>query len=287
MSNYFEPWLTFKHPLVRQLAFCIASPNVLRQTPDELNLLQHFAWHHPQFWQQHYLRYQSRLAELDLDPSPLLLFFTQLKSTRLGLQFEYLIWFWLLDDKYHDYTLLAHSLQIIDGRNTLGELDFVLLNRNTQQVEHWEVALKYYLGEADLSLQHWYGLNRDDTLWKKLNHFNVQQFKFEHAKQHQIEKRYAIVKGQLYLPTHRYDPSMQNQPLPPWIETERRLGYWGNQLYMQHFSRLKRHEWLCIDQKNSLIEAKWWSNGLYFNSTKNEYYMFRQPSILYTHVYNL
>ena len=37
------------------------------------------------------------------------------KSTRLGLRFENLLWFWLQEDQYHPYQLLGHSIQKIDG----------------------------------------------------------------------------------------------------------------------------------------------------------------------------
>jgi hypothetical protein len=33
---FFEPWIQFKTPIVRQLAFCISSPNILSQKPHEL-----------------------------------------------------------------------------------------------------------------------------------------------------------------------------------------------------------------------------------------------------------
>lgn len=274
--DYFEPWLSYKHPLVRQLAFAVASPDIMQSTPTELVVKHQFSWHPLPFWSQQYLRYQPRLRELDQNPEALLTFIAKLKSTRLGLRFEYLIWFWLLDQDYHDYHLLGHSLQIIEGRQTLGELDFLVFNRSTQCIEHWEVALKYYLAEADLHLSHWYGLNRDDTLYKKLNHFSQQQFKFEHVAQYQIEKRIAIVKGQLYLPT-----IVAETPLPQWINTTRRLGLWGTQIYTQDYTRLKRLEWLCPDFNRTPNPARWWSNGLYFNARNNHFYMYRQTLIHY------
>ena len=65
-----------------------------------------------------------RLKQLDEAPEPLLQFMSRLKSTRLGLRFENLLWFWLQEDQYHPYQLLGHSIQKIDGAKTLGELDF-------------------------------------------------------------------------------------------------------------------------------------------------------------------
>lgn len=280
MSRYFEPWLNFKHPWVRQLCFAIASPNILRSTPNDPAMRHHFDWHADDFWVQHYIQYLPRLRELDQHPEPLLQFFSSLKSTRLGLRFEYLIWFWLQERGYHDYQLLAHSLQIIEAKNTLGELDFVVLNQATQQIEHWEVALKYYLGEADLSLPNWYGLNREDTLYKKLHHFSHQQFKFDtvliEAQHYAINQRRAIMKGQLYLPDPESTLYLPCQALPTWINPARRLGHWGSHRYHEDYIRLDRSEWLCIESDLSTQQPQWLSNGLYFNHTENTYYMYRQ-----------
>lgn len=38
---YFEPWLQFKHPAIRQLAFSLASPNILKSLPQELIIKHH------------------------------------------------------------------------------------------------------------------------------------------------------------------------------------------------------------------------------------------------------
>lgn len=122
------------------------------------------------------------------NPTTLIEFVQQLKSTRLGLRFEYLFWFWLQDEANPHYQLIQHSIQIIEGKHTKGEIDFLVLNRLTQQIEHWEVALKYYLGEADLHLARWYGLNRSDTLFRKLNHFSEKQFQFSQVLDRNIEK---------------------------------------------------------------------------------------------------
>ena len=42
---YFEPWLQFKHPAIRQLAFSLASPNILKSLPQELIIKHHFNLH--------------------------------------------------------------------------------------------------------------------------------------------------------------------------------------------------------------------------------------------------
>lgn len=275
---FFEPWLQFNNPIVRHLAFCIASPNILNEIPNDLDIKNHFELHPDQKWQTHYQNYESRLKQLDQQPQPLIDFLAQLKSTRLGLRFENLLWFWLLEDDYHPYQLLGHSIQKIAGAITLGELDFVVLNQETQEVEHWEVALKYYLGEGKLDLAQWFGLNREDTLQRKLKHFTERQFQFTEANHYPIQRKFAVMKGQLYLPTDQSELSV-----PSWINTSRRLGQWGTQIPNTPYYRLQRHEWLCPDQDASSQPAMWWTNGLYYHHTPTpSYYMFRQPSLLFS-----
>ena len=274
MTVLFEPWLQFKHPIVRQLALTIASPNIIRETPKEMSVLHAFELHDNAFWRQQYVRYEKRLNQLDEQPEPLLRFVSSLKSTRLGLRFEYLMWFWLQDSAYHDFELLGHSIQIIEGKNTLGELDFLLLNKNTQQIEHWEVALKFYLAEGQMHLPEWYGLNRSDTLNRKLHHFSQKQFQFQTIDHHIIQKRVAVLKGQLYLPLKHHQFN-----LPHWVNPARRIGHWGNQCLSGYY-RVERQEWICPHQSQSSPNAVWWCNGLYRNHATQHDFMFRQAENL-------
>lgn len=277
--SYFEPWLKFKTPIVRQLAFVVASPNILAQIPNDLAIQHSFQLHPDHFWQQHYLQYETRLEQLDRDPTELLHFIAQLKSTRLGLRFEYLMWFWLKDHRFHAFKLLGHSIQMFQGQRTLGEIDFLILNENTQQIEHWEVALKYYLAEADFQLQHWYGLNRQDTLLRKLKHFTEKQFQFTAVQSHEIQKRFTVLKGQLYYPTHYFPYKTET-----WINKMRRIGHWGRTIPQQKYYALTRHEWICPNITQSTNNAIWWTNGLYKHQDQQDFYMYRQPHILNIHV---
>lgn len=285
MTMFYEPWLQFQHPIVRQLAFTIASPNIIRSIPTELNLIHHFNLHDDSFWMTQFTNYFPRLLALDQDPTELTQFLKKLKSTRLGLRFEHLMWFWLRDDAYHIYTLLGHSIQIIEGKNTLGELDFIVFNQKSKKIEHWEVALKFYLSEIDFSLLNWYGLNRTDTLYRKLTHFSEKQFQFNSAQEHTIEQRFAILKGQLYLDYSQCiqilkDPCNENHLLPAWMNRKRRIGHWGYAC-LENYYRVERQEWICPNLNQSSKNAIWWCNGLYRNFLTNHDYMFRQANLLY------
>ncbi len=79
-----EPWLALKQPQVRQLAFCIGSPNILQSIPADLNLHFSFQFHDNKIWEDHIKTYWPRLQYLDQHPEALLNFLQKLKSTRLG-----------------------------------------------------------------------------------------------------------------------------------------------------------------------------------------------------------
>ena len=84
----FEPWKQFQHPVVRQLAFSIASPNILSSIPAELSIQHAFDLHPQVFWRRQYENHHSRILELEQNPQPLIDFLARLKRTRLGLRFE-------------------------------------------------------------------------------------------------------------------------------------------------------------------------------------------------------
>ncbi|WP_155517926.1 DUF1853 family protein, partial [Acinetobacter pittii] len=73
----------------------------LSQLPRSLTIRHNFQLHTDQSWEQHFQNYLPRLKQLDAAPEPLLQFMSRLKSTRLGLRFENLLWFWLQEDQYH------------------------------------------------------------------------------------------------------------------------------------------------------------------------------------------
>ncbi|WGL16163.1 DUF1853 family protein [Microbulbifer bruguierae] len=101
---------------------------------------------------------------------PRLLHFVQQSSShRLGVYFENL---WAFAFNHHpDYQLLARNLPIRSADKTLGELDFVVRHLPDQQLEHWEVAVKFYLQVESL----WVGPGIKDRLDIKLAHMRDHQ----------------------------------------------------------------------------------------------------------------
>lgn len=279
-TDYFEPWTQFSDPMTRQLAFAIASPNLLYHFPHNIYTDQAIEFHSSQLWSDFYYAYESRLHQLDHSPAELYIFLARIKSTRLGLRFEALLWFWLQDPANQYYQLLGHSIQSHHAGKTLGEIDFLLKNLRTGQIEHWEVCLKYYLAEPDLSLETWIGLNPDDTLSHKLNHLIHKQFQFQQALGQRIERRFVIMKGQLYLPA-------TYQELPDWLNPQRRPGEWSTFIPQttDGWRRLNRQEWLCPVMTLPLAHQPviWWTDGLYYKAQQQSFLMLRLAR--YPHIF--
>lgn len=255
-----------RHPDVRNLAWLIASAPLLRGMPP---------WHRqhgtppagaiqldaPDFWQQHASRYTARLRELDSAPQPLLQALARQKSTRLGRYAESLLLFWLTDgaaEQYHPYTVLAHGVQLFDRHGqTSGELDFIVRNHATQQIEHWELALKYYLLDAWQPARcafAWKGLQSNDSLGRKVAHMLEKPFQTRQitvtatdGKQsmYDIQVRRAVLKGRLFSPV-RYG----SQSLPPWLEPQHLHGNWHLCSTLHSvpagWTRLPRKQWLAL-----------------------------------------
>ncbi|RYY80470.1 MAG: DUF1853 family protein [Moraxellaceae bacterium] len=273
-----QPWLLFRHPLVRELAFCIASPPLLAHWPASLAFnanqfisAQDIVLPDSQFWQQQFVNYLPRLQQLDTHPQQLEQHLLSLHSRRLGIRFEHLLAFWLHDNTYHPFTLLGQGIKRMDGQRTVGEIDFLILNQDTQKIEHWEVAIKFYLGEGHLNPEHWLGANRRDSLDRKLNHVCLHQFNVTHTDEHAIDLRRAIIKGRLYYPA--------GKPVhyPNWATPQHLTGFWGYTVppapkgFTWRYA--SRQEWMVaipdfmpINSPTDLgneTHPVYWRNGLY------------------------
>ena len=76
------------------------------------------------------------------------------------------------------YKLIAKNIQIIQSGITMGEIDFVLFDRERDSYVHVELAFKLYLLDPDSGkgLDRWIGPNRRDRLVDKLHKLKTQQF---------------------------------------------------------------------------------------------------------------
>ena len=100
----------------------------------------------------------------------------------LGKQAEACFEFCLKNSKR--YKLLAANIQVQGDTETLGELDYIVFDTETEKTIHIELAGKFYLYDDSLAGNmeaKWIGPNRKDTLEFKLNKLQKKQFPLLYA----------------------------------------------------------------------------------------------------------
>ncbi|MFT7617960.1 MAG: hypothetical protein ACI97A_001599 [Planctomycetota bacterium] len=210
---------TFKHRIVRDLAWTILSPPLV-DLQCETATSASIRWCRRQFD-----AFLPQLRALDADPAPLQEKIDIEQSYRLGKYFENLIAYWL--EASDDFELLERNLQIRDGKETLGEMDFLVLDLKDQKTSHWEVAVKFYLGfPSDDALTSWHGPGKRDNLARKMGHLTAHQLqRSSHPvaidllrdKGHEVNRSFLFVKGRLF--HERSCPSPLPQSATPSSET--------------------------------------------------------------------
>lgn len=196
----------FRHPLVRALAWLIGSPTLLRgpAVVDD-------AW-----CQDALAQSQTWLSALDRDPAALEGYIAERRITRIGRLAEALLGYWLRHDGR--FALLAENLAVRDGGRTLGDFDFVLRDRQSGQVFHWELTVKFYLHRPEIAgFSGYVGPGEKDLLAAKAGHIAERQLQLAytpagraalaHLGVSKIEAR-AFCKGWLFYPGAALVPDM-------------------------------------------------------------------------------
>ena len=83
-----------------------------------------------------------------------------------------------------NYELLYENIQLIQEKETIGELDFIIKEVATARLTHLEMAYKFYLYDpniSDMEIENWIGPNRNDSLSKKLDKLKKRQFPLLHS----------------------------------------------------------------------------------------------------------
>lgn len=78
-----------------------------------------------------------------------------------------------------NYDVLYENIQVIEGKRTIGEIDFIVQNIAKEQLIHMELAYKFYLYDPSISsepINNWIGPNRNDSLIEKLEKLKRKQF---------------------------------------------------------------------------------------------------------------
>ena len=133
----------------------------------------------------------------DIDRERLRIHLASHREQRVGRYFERLIVYWICSIRRCE--IVAHSLQLRDGKRTIGELD--LLFRDEQgRLNHWELACKFYLqvDVGDAPKTDYIGPNANDTLRKKATRLLEHQLPLGGRFFPEIDVCEAFVKGRIF-----------------------------------------------------------------------------------------
>ena len=130
--------MTYKNKIVRDLESVIFSPDLLKSNENIEDVLFKIPKDEIDLF----------LLELDKYPDDIINFIGDRKSYRLGKYFEALLKFYFIWNRKVE--LVANSVQVFEAKITLGEMDFILKDLNTEEYIHLEVAVKFFARNADL-----------------------------------------------------------------------------------------------------------------------------------------
>ena len=113
------------------------------------------------------------LRALDASPAPLLAHLNSEHHLPLGKRFERLLSFWFTHSKHWD--LIWEGKQFVDDKTTIGEIDFLVRELESDELMHIEVACKFYLSSENSSnWASWLGPNAKDRFADKMIKFERQ-----------------------------------------------------------------------------------------------------------------
>jgi hypothetical protein len=252
----------YQHHIVRDLAWAIASPPLLNleQAP--------CSWYRDEWYRDLYMASQDWLRRLDEAPEELQQRLDQQKDRRLGRYFETLWAFWL--DNNPRFEVIEQNLPLRDEGKTLGELDFLVLDKTSDKYLHWEVAVKFYLGLGDIREHtNWHGPGKKDRLDLKVEHLLNRQSvicqrpvvqKLLRGMDHHVDACGVILKGRLFYPYATFE----NGIMPVDANPHHLRSYWLTMSDLQrkyavahheikHFSPLVGYGWMASAQQDHKI----------------------------------
>lgn len=249
-------WERWRHGAVRDLAWVLASPPLLRPSDKGLR------WLNTAWGERAFRASEDWLAALDRHPAPLLDSLSRRNDHRLGSHFEGLLAFWLAWPGNPLYRLVGHNLAVRSNNRTLGELDFLVEERQSGELQHWEVAVKFYLGVAPGG-DHadWIGPGLKDRLDLKVDRLTGHQLGLSRRPEGAGLLRHlglpapapvCLLKGRLFYPATLSAAERAQHWAPRAANPGHLQGWWMSQEdFLRHYAdsplrwiRLPKQHWL-------------------------------------------
>ena len=159
-------------------------------------------------------------APESVDLSQLDAFLAERAEYRVGRYFEALVHFWLLHVRQVE--ILGAGIQIIDDqRRTLGELDFVFRDEDGA-VNHWEVAVKFFLHYPNDVSSHFPGPASRDNFERKSTQLFDKQLWMSAEHRPDVSVRAGFVRGRVFTRLGACGPV----DLPDRLAPDRLGGLW-------------------------------------------------------------
>lgn len=175
------------------------------------------------------------------------------KSQRIGLYYQ---WLFRILITNNSLKLLGEDIQIFENNRTVGSIDYLVKMPN-MKIEHWEIAVKFYL----LFENQWLGPNANDSLDKKLDKMLSKQLALSDSSAFKktfplmpIASKKISLQGRLYI-----NPYLdQKIPSTPTVTPNAIQGFWCWQhqlLSSETFFILEKDQWLSLPKFDESIAS--------------------------------
>jgi len=240
-ADFYQFTEQLQSSICRQVAWSLFSPDLFTH------------WPSPVVWDDWSKEWLQQLDESRWSPD---------LPKRLGFRFEFFLRRYFADHPQWD--LLAHNFQIQDQGKTLGEIDFIVRNKISQEIMHLECAVKFYLAHPSKDLNRtemdlWIGPNGQDRLDLKYQRLTEQQTQLSlrpTAIQQLTKSNIPIPthtgihgKGILFLPLTQ--GSKNSVKIPPWLNQKVINGHWVDTAMVkneQFANSLNLHQWTALQK---------------------------------------
>lgn len=174
--------------------------------------------------------------------------FEAIPNRQVGRYFEQLVRFYL--ESVRRVEIVAHGLQIHEGGQTLGEIDFLYRDENSSLC-HCETAVKFYLHFPDAAEcgSRFIGPNAADSFERKMRRLVEHQLRLSRGRFPDVVRREAHVKGRIF-----YHPLLATPDVfPELLSPDHLKGFWVrvSELYLletmqtaSKFKVLRKPHWL-------------------------------------------